>query len=84
MAIKNPFGKSRKAGNGYVVFKHNDWSWEILKLYQNPLASLNERYSRALCVVRSPIVPDGEYGDVYLADIPGAKDWLYAEAMKVA
>lgn len=66
---KNLMGKSRKPGNAYVTVNANGWQWEILKLYQTVANSKKNKYARAFCLVKSPFVPDGEYGDVYLTDI---------------
>jgi hypothetical protein len=78
MAVKNMFAKSRKPGNGYVVINNaaSGWSWEILKLYKSVASSLNDPYARAFCLVKSPIVPEGEFGDVYISEIPGSRSVL--------
>lgn len=78
---KNEYGKSKPAGSGgYKVLSCNDWSWEILKLYKAPAACLKDPYARAFCNVKSPFVPGGEMGDVYVKDIPGCIEWLRSVA----
>lgn len=74
---KNPFGKTRKAGNAYAVCYGGGWKWEILKLYKSLEASEKDPYARAFCFVHGF---ESEYGDVYLKEIPGA----YAALRKAA
>jgi hypothetical protein len=69
MASKNLMAKSRKPGNAYVVINDGGWSWEILKMYKSVDASAADGYARAFCFVKSPFVPNGEYGDTYLHEI---------------
>jgi len=63
--MKNPCGKTRPKERPYEVWKANGWTWLVLKKYQSN--DLKE-YARAFCFVTSPICPDGEYGDTYIAD----------------
>lgn len=74
--LSNPYNKERKPGNPYAIFEQGGWKWKLLKLWQRPDLALANPYARAFCMVESPIVPDGEMGDVYVVDIPGCKDWL--------
>lgn len=83
MATKNPFGKSRKPATAYVKLEMHGWTWHVLKLYQAPRKAITDQYARAFCFVTSPICPDGEYGDVYVREIPGLSQWLAAEAHKL-
>lgn len=72
MAMKNPFAKSRKPGNGYFVCSNNSgWNWEVLKVWKGPSKCKGDPYARAFCNVKSPFVPYGEMGDVYCNEIPG-------------
>jgi hypothetical protein len=61
--------KTRPIGNPYLVFEQGGWKWEVYKSYQK---DDTKKYARYFCKVYSPIVPDGELGDVYVSDIPGA------------
>jgi len=65
---KNLCGKTRKADNAYEVWTSFDgtWKWYVLKKWQ---ADDNKAFARWFCLVKSPIVPDGEYGDTYVSDI---------------
>jgi hypothetical protein len=78
MASKNWFAKSKKMPESYAVVESGGWSWHILKLYKSLENSRKDPYARAFCLVKSPIVPDGEYGDVYLKEIPFAYSALLA------
>ena len=68
-AKKYPCGKTRPAGKPYEIWQGNGWEWNVLKKY-----SLDDAkpYARWFCLVKSPIVPEGELGDVYVADIKAA------------
>ena len=65
---KNPYGKMRKRDNPYEVWATSDgtWKWYVLKKWQ---LDDNKPYARWFCLVTSPIVPEGEYGDVYVSEI---------------
>lgn len=47
-------------------FDVGTWTWYVLKKYQ---ADDNKPYARWFCDVVTPIVPDGEMGDVYVTDV---------------
>ena len=66
--IKNTCGKTRKRGNSYEVWQSLDgsWRWEVLKKWQ---ADDNKEYARWFCDVYTPMVPNGEMGDVYVSEI---------------
>jgi hypothetical protein len=77
MAKKNLCGKTRDQDKPYEIWTSvNDimggkWEWHVLKKNQidddKPGASW-------FCLVKTPIVPDGEMGDTYVSDIkPYAK-----------
>jgi hypothetical protein len=65
---KNLCGKARKPDNPYETWKSADgtWTWKVLKKYS---ADDDKPYARWFCFVTSPFVPDGEYGDTYVAEI---------------
>jgi hypothetical protein len=65
---KNPCGKSRKPDNPYEIWKSFDgsWEWHILKKWQ---IDDNKPFARWFCLVKSPFVPHGEMGDVYVSEI---------------
>jgi hypothetical protein len=42
------------------------WTWEVLRKYQK---DDDKMYARWFCRVKSPFVPNGELGDVYVSDI---------------
>ena len=66
--MANIMGKSRKTDAPYMVWRAGDWEWRVLKSWQ--LNSL-QPHARWFCDVRTPIVPEGEMGDVYVRDIIG-------------
>jgi hypothetical protein len=45
------------------------WTWYVLKKYQSPENEVKNPYARWFCDVVTPIVPEGEMGDVYVTDI---------------
>ena len=65
---KNECGKMRPRGNPYEVWQSLDgsWTWNVLKKWQ---ADDDKPYARWFCNVVTPIVPEGEMGDVYVLEI---------------
>lgn len=84
MAVKNLMAKMKRMPESYAVVESGGWSWHILKLYKSVESSRKDPYARAFCLVKSPIVPDGEYGDVYLKEIPFAYAALLDAEKKLA
>lgn len=72
MPTKNLKGKTVTRENAYEVHRFSVWTWYVLKHYQAPEAEAKNPYARVFCLVFSPFAPDGEYGDVFLRDIPVA------------
>lgn len=75
---KNLCGKMVKKENAYEVWTNivpifdcdvNTWTWYVLKKYQSPENEAKNEYARWYCLVETPIVPEGEYGDTYVKDI---------------
>ena len=69
--LKNPWGKTRPKENPYAIYRADGWEWRVLKAYQSPAKELNNPYARWNCFVTSPMLPKGEYGDTYVAEIVG-------------
>ena len=71
MAAKNLCAKTVTPDQAYEVWQSIDgfWTWYVLKKYQTPENEAKNLYARWLCKVVTPIVPDGEYGDVYVSEI---------------
>mgnify|MGYP001582356862 CR=1 FL=1 len=71
--MKNLCNKLRPANNPYEVWGNSpllpDWNWYVLKKYQNQENEDKNQLARWFCCVKTPIVPEGEYGDVYVKDI---------------
>lgn len=69
-AMKNICNKERSANNPYEIWDDSEslpgWEWHVLKKWQ---ADDNKPFARWFCLVKSPIVPEGEMGDVYVAAI---------------
>lgn len=65
---KNLCAKTVKPGNAYEVWQTPDrsWKWFVLKKWQR---DDGKPFARWFCLVKSPIVPEGEYGDVYVKEI---------------
>lgn len=66
--MKNLAAKTRPDSNPYEVWQSLDrtWTWKVLKKWQ---VDDDKEYARWFCKVSSPIVPEGEYGDVYVKEI---------------
>ena len=45
------------------------WTWEVYRKYQKPEKEAKNPYARWFCRVKSPFVPQGELGDVYVREI---------------
>ena len=75
---KNPCGRMRKPDNPYEIWETPDgsWKWYVLKKWQ---LDDNKPYARWFCMVYSPFVPDGEMGDVYVADIKGSATMTFQD-----
>ena len=68
---KNLCGKTVSRENAYEVWQSFDgtWTWYVLKKWQSPENEAKNPYARWFCDVVTPIVPEGEMGDVYVSDI---------------
>lgn len=68
---KNKCAKTRPRTNPYEIWVYlaGPWRWYVLKKYQTPEKERQNPYARWFCLVKSPIVPDGELGDVYVSEI---------------
>lgn len=75
---KNLCGKTRPKDQPYEVWQNvvpvfdcppGSWTWHVLKKYQSPEKEAANQYARWFCNVVTPIVPEGELGDVYVTDI---------------
>jgi len=63
---KNLCAKTVKRADAYEVWQAGDWTWYVLKKWQ---VDDDAPYARWFCDVVTPIVPQGEMGDVYVAEI---------------
>ena len=66
---RNECAKTRPIDNPYEVWEGGGWTWYVLKKYQTPEKEAANPYARWFCFVKSPICPEGEYGDTYISDI---------------
>jgi hypothetical protein len=66
--MKNVAARTRGVNNPYEIWQTPDgsWTWLVLKKWQ---ADDMKPFARWFCKVTSPFVPEGELGDVYVADI---------------
>src|SRR5437763_13428667 len=71
MAATNPCAKTVTPETAYEVWQSYDgtWTYFVLKKYQSPEKEAQNPYARWYCLVKSPITPNGEYGDVYVATV---------------
>ena len=71
MATQNPCSKTVKPEQAYEVWQSYDGSWTyfVLKKYQSPEKEATNPFARWYCMVKSPITPNGEYGDVYVSTV---------------
>ena len=67
--MKNLCNKTRDKNDPYEVWVYQDWTWRVLRKYQNPEREAQNLDARWFCFVTSDLCPDGEYGDVYAAEI---------------
>ena len=69
--MKNHCGKRVTPENAYEVWQSSDgtWTYFVLKKYQTPEKEAQNPYARWYCLVKSPIVPRGEYGDEYVSTV---------------
>jgi len=60
-------GKTRPQADPYEIWVDGDWTWLVLKKYQN---DDRKPYARWLCAVKSPFTFGSyEVGDVYAAEV---------------
>src|SRR5256714_6555342 len=71
MAANNPCAKTVPPETAYEVWQSDDGSWTyfVLKKYQSPEKEAQNPHARWYCLVKSPITPNGEYGDVYVSTV---------------
>ena len=71
MATPNPCAKKVTPETAYEVWQSYDgtWTYFVLKKYQSPEKEAQNPYARWYCLVKSPITPNGEYGDVYVSTV---------------
>ncbi len=65
---KNLCAKTVKPKDAYEIWESyvRGWTWYVLKKWQ---ADDNKPNARWFCLVKSPFMPEGEYGDVYVSEI---------------
>jgi len=59
----------RSKDNPYEIWAGGGWEWRVLKKWQAPDKEAGNPYARWFCHVTSPYCPNGEMGDVYVAEI---------------
>lgn len=66
--MKNLCAKTVDRAHAYEVWQSLDgsWTWYVLKKWQ---VDDNKENARWFCDVVTPIVPEGEMGDVYVKEI---------------
>lgn len=67
--MKNLCGKTVTKDKAYEVWYNGTFTWYVLKKYQSPDNEAKNKYARWFCLVVTPMVPEGEYGDVYVNEI---------------
>ena len=66
MYMKNLCSKTVTRDKAYEVWQAGSWTWYVLKKWQG---DDDKPYARWFCDVVTPICPDVEMGDVYVAEI---------------
>lgn len=70
MAVKNPCSKKVTPETAYEVWQSDDgWTYFVLKKYQSPEKEAKNMYARWYCLVKTPQLPNGEYGDCYVSTV---------------
>ncbi len=69
LSSKNLQGKTVHPENAYEVYQWKDWTWYVLKKYKSPKGERLDEHARWFCLVKSPFVPEGEYGDCYAHEV---------------
>ena len=74
----NPFAKTRPNDNPYEIWTSHDgsWQWYVLKKWQ---VDDNKPYGRWFCLVKTPYVPEGELGDVYVDEVKANATRTYVD-----
>jgi hypothetical protein len=68
---KNLCAKRVVPEEAYEVWQslNGSWTYYVLKKYQSPEKEAQNLYARWFCLVKTPIVPHGEYSDVYVSTV---------------
>jgi hypothetical protein len=68
---KNLCAKRVEPEEAYEVWQsiNGSWTYFVLKKYQSPEKEAQHSYARWYCLVKTPIVPNGEYSDVYVSTV---------------
>ena len=71
MASNNPCAKRVTPETAYEVWQsyNGTFTYFVLKKYQSPENEAKNPYATWYCCVKSPVVPNGEYGDVYVSTV---------------
>ena len=71
VAAQNPCAKTVTPEQAYEVWQSFDgsWTYSVLKKYQSLEKEAQNPYARWYCLTKSPVVPNGEYGDAYVATV---------------
>jgi len=64
--MKNLCAKTVEPENAYEIWQAGSWTWYVLKKWQ---IKDDKPFARWFCLVKTPIVPKGEFGDVYVDEI---------------
>jgi len=64
--MKNKCAKTVEPEQAYEVWQAGDWTWYVLKKWQ---ADDNKPFARWYCLVKTPFVLNGEYGDCYVEEV---------------
>jgi hypothetical protein len=81
---KSELSKRIDEGRPIEIWESPDgsWRWEVYKKYQKPEKEAKNPYARWFCKVKSPFVPQGELGDVYVREIKGYARKIFEEKAK--
>jgi hypothetical protein len=68
---KNLCAKRVEPDGAYEVWQsfNGRFTYFVLKKYQTPEKEASNPYARWYCLVKTPVVPNGEYSDVYVTTV---------------
>ena len=80
--MPNPFGKSRKTGNPYAIYRAGNTTMHVLKTYKKPLNEIKDPHARWLVAAKSDATFGAfELGDTYRQEVVGFLNLVAADPL---